>query len=99
MRSNASVIQRARDFFSLRFTPYAGFTEEAGDTWIKFTTEAGDLTLGTGKQGERTLLVPLPAEGTNLPSWLCELLTGILGAPDAPALPDPGRPEQRRAAS
>ena len=51
------------------------------------------------KQGERTLLVPLPAEGTNLPSWLCELLTGILAAPDAPALPDPGRPEQRRAAS
>jgi transcription-repair coupling factor (superfamily II helicase) len=51
------------------------------------------------KQAERTLLVPLPAEGTNLPSWLCELLTGILAAPDAPALPDAGRPEQRRAAS
>ena len=51
------------------------------------------------KQAERTLLVPLPAEGTNLPSWLCELLTGILAAPDAPALPDTGRSTQRRAAS
>ena len=50
------VIQRARDFFTLRFTPYAGFTEDAGDSWIKFTTEAGDLTIGTGKQGERTLV-------------------------------------------
>ena len=47
------VIQRARDFFTLRFTPYAGFTEDAGDSWIKFTTEAGDLTIGVGKQGER----------------------------------------------
>jgi transcription-repair coupling factor (superfamily II helicase) len=54
---------------------------------------------GRARLTERTLLVPLPAEGTNLPSWLCELLTGILAAPDAPALPDPGRPEQRRAAS
>jgi transcription-repair coupling factor (superfamily II helicase) len=51
------------------------------------------------KQAERSLLVPLPADGTNLPTWLCELLTGILGAPDAPALPDTTRPERRRAAS
>jgi transcription-repair coupling factor (superfamily II helicase) len=43
------------------------------------------------KQLERTLVVPLPPEGTSLPSWLCELLTGVLGAPPAPALPDPGR--------
>jgi transcription-repair coupling factor (superfamily II helicase) len=51
------------------------------------------------KQAERTLLVPLPPEGTNLPTWLCQLLTGILSAPDAPALPDTTRPEHRRAAS
>ncbi|HEX5877719.1 MAG TPA: transcription-repair coupling factor [Actinomycetota bacterium] len=48
------------------------------------------------KQAERTLLVPLPAGDTDLPTWLCELLTGVLGAPDAPALPDT---VQRRAAS
>jgi hypothetical protein len=50
------VIQRARDFFTLRFTPYAGFAEEVGDTWIKFSTEAGDVTIGVGKQGERNLV-------------------------------------------
>jgi len=50
------VIQRARNFFSLRFTPYAGFAEEAGDSWIKFSTEAGDVTIGVGKQGERNLV-------------------------------------------
>ena len=51
------------------------------------------------KQLERTLLVPLPAAGTNLPTWLCELLTGVLSAPAAPTLPDTTRPEHRRAAS
>jgi transcription-repair coupling factor (superfamily II helicase) len=51
------------------------------------------------KQPERTLLVPLPQDGAGLPTWLCELLTGVLGAPDAPTLPDSDRPEQRRAAS
>jgi hypothetical protein len=50
------VIQRARDFFATRFNPYAGFAEDAGDTWIKFTTEAGDLTIGTGQQRGRTLV-------------------------------------------
>jgi hypothetical protein len=48
----SEVIDRAREFFTLRFTPYAGFTEEAGDSWIKFTTEAGDLTIGVGKQDD-----------------------------------------------
>jgi transcription-repair coupling factor (superfamily II helicase) len=51
------------------------------------------------KQPERTLLVPLPAAGPSLPTWLCELLTGVLEAPPAPQLPDTGRPEYRRAAS
>jgi transcription-repair coupling factor (superfamily II helicase) len=51
------------------------------------------------KQPERTLLVPLPSDGTSLPTWLCELLTGVLGAPPAPTLPDSDHPEPRRAAS
>ena len=50
------VIQRARDFFTLRFSPYAGFTEDGGDTWIRFTTEAGDLTIGVGEQEGRRLV-------------------------------------------
>jgi len=54
--SAQEVIQRARDFFTLRFTPYAGFAEDAGDTWIRFTTEAGDLTIGVGRQEGRSLV-------------------------------------------
>jgi hypothetical protein len=50
------VIQRARDFFGLRLTPYAGFPEEEGATHIRFSTEAGDLTIGVGRQGERSLV-------------------------------------------
>jgi hypothetical protein len=50
------VIRRARDFFTLRFTPYAGFTEEAGPTHVKFATEAGDVTIGMGRQEERWLV-------------------------------------------
>ena len=50
------VIQRAREWFSLRMTQYAAFEEDAGATHIRFTTEAGDLTIGTGREGERTLV-------------------------------------------
>ena len=50
------VIEQAREFFTLRFTPYAGFTEEAGDSHVKFTTEAGDVTIGVGTQGDRRLV-------------------------------------------
>jgi transcription-repair coupling factor (superfamily II helicase) len=51
------------------------------------------------KQPERTLLVPLPPDGTSLPTWLCELLTGVLDAPAGPDLAGLDRPEPRRAAS
>ncbi|HEU0301935.1 MAG TPA: hypothetical protein VFR37_20945 [Longimicrobium sp.] len=50
------VIQRAREWFTLRLTPYAAFTEDASDHHIKLTTEAGDLTIGTGTQDGRTLV-------------------------------------------
>ena len=50
------VIQRARDWFTLRLTPYAAFTEDEGPTHIKLTTEAGEVTIGAGKQGDRTLV-------------------------------------------
>ena len=50
------VIERAKEFFTLRFTPYAGFTEESGDSWVKFATEAGELTIGVARQGERNLV-------------------------------------------
>jgi transcription-repair coupling factor (superfamily II helicase) len=63
------------------------------------------------KQAEDSLLVPLPTErrarltpgpsqaqpDVDLPAWLSELLTSILDAPPAPALPSSDRPEARRA--
>ena len=52
----AEVIERAREFFTLRFTPYAGFEQDASDHHIRFSTEAGDLTIGTGEQDGRTLV-------------------------------------------
>jgi hypothetical protein len=50
------VIRRAREFFTLRFSPYAGFVTEAGDAHVRFATEAGDLTIGVGRQGDRNLV-------------------------------------------
>ena len=63
------------------------------------------------KQAEDSLLVPLPAQGpkrlmprpsqaqadVDLPAWFSELLSSILDAPPAPALPSSDRPETRRA--
>jgi hypothetical protein len=48
------VIRRARDFFTLRMTPYAGFAEEENAQHVRFTTEAGELTIGTAAQAGRT---------------------------------------------
>jgi hypothetical protein len=50
------VIRRAREFFTLRFSSYSGFAEESGESHVRFTTEAGDLTLGVGRQGEQSLV-------------------------------------------
>jgi transcription-repair coupling factor (superfamily II helicase) len=65
------------------------------------------------KQAEESLLVPLPAQdgrpprlgqpraeaAVDLPAWLSELLSSILGAPAPPALPASDRADLRRAAS
>lgn len=50
------VIERARAFFTLRFTPYAGFAEESSDHHVRFSSEAADLTIGVGTQHGRTLV-------------------------------------------
>jgi hypothetical protein len=48
----------------------------------------------------RPRLSPGPSQSqpdVDLPAWLSELLTSILDAPPAPALPSADRPEARRA--
>ena len=50
------VIRRAREWFTLRLSPYAGFTEDASDHHATFATEAGDVSVGTGAQDGKTLV-------------------------------------------
>lgn len=50
------VIRRAREFFTTRFTPYAGFVEQESDSHIVFKVEAGDVTIGAVEQEGRTLV-------------------------------------------
>ena len=50
------VIQRAREWFTLRLTQYGAFEEDSSDHHLKVVTEAGDLTIGTGAQDGRTLV-------------------------------------------
>jgi len=45
---SAEVVRRAREFFTLRLSPYAGFVTEEGDAHIRFRFEAGDLAVGVG---------------------------------------------------
>jgi hypothetical protein len=48
------VIERAREFFTMRFTPYAGFVADEGETHIVFRFEAGELMLGANEEEGRT---------------------------------------------
>ncbi len=54
--SPREVIERAREFFTTRFSPYAGFATDEGETHIRFRFEAGELVIGMGKQDGRTLV-------------------------------------------
>lgn len=54
--SPAEVIQRAREFFTTRFTPYGGFLREASDSHIVFSFDSGELMLGTSASEEGTLV-------------------------------------------
>lgn len=54
--SPPEVIERARSFFTLLFTPYAAFVEEEGDSHIRFSIEAGELMIGVGHRDGRTVV-------------------------------------------
>jgi hypothetical protein len=50
------VVRRAREFFTLRFSPYAGFITEEGDAHIRFRFEVGELVIGVGsREGARVV--------------------------------------------
>lgn len=54
--SPREVVERAREFFTTRFSPYAGFESDETETSIRFSFEAGELVIGAGLQDGRTLV-------------------------------------------
>lgn len=52
----AEVMIRAREWFTTRFSPYAGFIEEQSDAHLRFEIEAGELILGVGERDGRSVV-------------------------------------------
>lgn len=52
----AEVIERARDFFSTRYSAYTGFEEESDGGHIRFSVEAGEAMIGAMPQDGHTLV-------------------------------------------
>lgn len=52
----AEILGRAREFFTLRFSPYAGFVDDESDTHVRFRTEAGELTVAVGEHDGRRVV-------------------------------------------
>ncbi|MGH7457551.1 MAG: hypothetical protein ACREKN_00515 [Longimicrobiaceae bacterium] len=50
------VIRRAKEFFLLRFSPYAGFVSSESDSHVKFAVEVGSLSIGTGRRDGKTVV-------------------------------------------
>lgn len=47
------VLERARAFFTLQFSPYAGWLAEQSENHVEFRFEAGSLTIAVNPAGER----------------------------------------------
>jgi hypothetical protein len=50
------VVARAKQFFTGRFSPYTGFVLDSSPGHVRFHTEAGVLTIGTGRRDGRTVV-------------------------------------------
>ena len=50
------VMARAREWFTTRFNPYAGFIEDASEEHLRFECEAGELVLGVMEKDGQTLV-------------------------------------------
>lgn len=87
--SPREVVERARDFFTTRFSPRAGFVEEESDTHIKFELEAGELIIGTGERDGRTIV---RGSTSRLHNELSRFLLTLGAAPEEvrQSLPGPG---------
>lgn len=54
--SAAEVLQLAREWFTTRFSPYAGFIEESSATHLRFEIEAGELIIGVASRDGQTVV-------------------------------------------
>lgn len=52
----AEVMARAREWFTTRFSPYAGFIEEQSEAHLRFEVEAGELILGVAERDGRSVV-------------------------------------------
>jgi hypothetical protein len=50
------VVARAKEFFTGRLSPYTGFVLDSGPSHVRFHTEAGVLTVGVGRRGDRNVV-------------------------------------------
>ena len=52
----AEVIARAREWFTTRFSPYAGVIEDESEGHLRFEVEAGEVIIGVAEQDGRTIV-------------------------------------------
>lgn len=50
------VIERAREFFTTRFSPYGAAVEDESEGHLKLTCEAGEVVIGATPHEGRTLV-------------------------------------------
>ena len=84
----SEVIQRAKEFFATRFSPYGAFTEDESESHVTFRLEAGEMVIGTAQQDGRTLV---RGSTSRLHHELSQLLTLLApGEEVRQNLPGPG---------
>jgi hypothetical protein len=52
----ADIVRLARDFFATRFSPYGAFVQSESADHITFQMDAGELVIGTSREGSQTLV-------------------------------------------
>lgn len=48
------VLSRAKEFFTLRFSPYGGFLSDESEQHVRFTNEVAELVIGAAEKDGRT---------------------------------------------
>jgi len=70
----AEVIERARSFFGLASSPYAAFSEEVGEGYLKLFMEVGEIVIGCVPEDGVTLVRGSASRGEQM---LTQFLTTL----------------------